>query len=119
MSRHARQSVAELSKDIDFSNHPGPPSGDVSYFALINMTATIRIAFLLALVLFATTARGDRPNILFILADDQSPFDLKMYNPASTIDTPVLEQSAAKEWCLTGRITWALGRVRCAHRRGT
>ena len=24
-----------------------------------------------------------RPNILFIIADDQSPFDLKVYNPAS------------------------------------
>ena len=36
-----------------------------------------------------------RPNILFIVVDDQSPLDLRMYNPVSTIDTPVLEQLAA------------------------
>ncbi len=48
------------------------------------------------MVAFAATARADRPNILFILADDQSPYDLKMYNPASTIDTPVLEKLAAE-----------------------
>jgi len=38
---------------------------------------------------------GKRPNILFILADDQSPFDLKMYNSDSTLDTPVLDELAA------------------------
>jgi choline-sulfatase len=35
-----------------------------------------------------------RPNILFIIVDDQSPFDLKCYNPASTIETPVIERLA-------------------------
>ncbi len=38
---------------------------------------------------------SDRCNVLFILADDQSPFDLKMYNPASTLDTPTLDRLAA------------------------
>jgi len=33
-----------------------------------------------------------RPNILFMLADDQSPFDLKMYNPDSILDTPILDK---------------------------
>ena len=28
----------------------------------------------------------DRPNILFIIADDQSPFDLKTYNPKTKLD---------------------------------
>ena len=37
-----------------------------------------------------------RPNILFILADDQSPFDLKMYNPASILETPVLDKLASE-----------------------
>lgn len=37
-----------------------------------------------------------RPNILFIIADDQSPFDLKMYNPDSTLDTPVLDKLASE-----------------------
>lgn len=37
-----------------------------------------------------------RPNILFILVDDQSPFDLKMYNPKSTLQTPNLDKLAAQ-----------------------
>ncbi len=47
-------------------------------------------------------AAADRPNILFILVDDQSPYDLKMYNPASTIDTPVLERLAAEGMVFEG-----------------
>jgi len=43
-----------------------------------------------------------RPNILFILADDQSPFDLKMYDPRSTLDTPVLDRLAAEGMVLDG-----------------
>jgi arylsulfatase A-like enzyme len=35
-----------------------------------------------------------RPNILFILADDQSPWDLQIYNKQSVLDTPVLDQLA-------------------------
>jgi choline-sulfatase len=38
---------------------------------------------------------GKRPNLLFILADDQSPFDLKMYNKNSILDTPVLDELAS------------------------
>ena len=34
----------------------------------------------LALCLLILVQADDRPNILFILADDQSPFDLKAYN---------------------------------------
>lgn len=36
-----------------------------------------------------------RPNILFIIVDDQSPFDLKIYNPKSSLQTPTLDQLAA------------------------
>ena len=36
----------------------------------------------------AGQAEGKRPNILFIIADDQSPFDFKFYNPRSTLDCP-------------------------------
>lgn len=35
-----------------------------------------------------------KPNFLFILVDDQSPFDLQMYNPSSTLDTPALDRLA-------------------------
>ncbi len=37
-----------------------------------------------------------RPNILFILVDDQAPYDLKAYDPSSKLDTPVLDSLAAR-----------------------
>lgn len=39
-------------------------------------------------------ADSERPNILFILADDQSPFDLKVYNPDSILETPAIDRLA-------------------------
>jgi choline-sulfatase len=57
------------------------------------------IALLMLVTVSATLAEAEqtkRPNILFIIADDQSPFDLKIYNPASTLDTPVLDRLAAE-----------------------
>ncbi len=47
-------------------------------------------------------AKGNRPNILFIIADDQSPFDLKVYNRDSTLDTPILDELAAKGMVFDG-----------------
>lgn len=44
----------------------------------------------------AVGAEPRRPNILFILVDDQSPFDLKIYNPRSLLQTPVLDRLAAE-----------------------
>lgn len=44
----------------------------------------------------ATPATEKRPNILFILADDQSPFDLKAYDPDSSLDTPNISRLAAE-----------------------
>ncbi|MDA1265607.1 MAG: sulfatase-like hydrolase/transferase [Planctomycetota bacterium] len=44
----------------------------------------------------------DRPNILFILADDQSPFDLPVYDPASRLNAPVLAQLAADGMTIDG-----------------
>lgn len=37
-----------------------------------------------------------RPNVLFILADDQSPFDLKVYDATSKLETPNLDRIAAE-----------------------
>ena len=39
---------------------------------------------------------GKRPNILFILVDDESPFDLKAYNPSSPLKTPNIDRLAAQ-----------------------
>lgn len=43
-----------------------------------------------------------RPNILFIIVDDQSPFDLKIYNPASKLQTPHIDRLAAEGMTFTG-----------------
>ena len=43
-----------------------------------------------------TMAENKRPNILFIVVDDQSPFDLQVYNPLSILSTPVISQLAAE-----------------------
>jgi choline-sulfatase len=43
-----------------------------------------------------------RPNILFILADDQSPFDLRAYDPASRLETPAIDRLAAEGMTLDG-----------------
>ena len=40
------------------------------------------------------TPSGRRPNILFIIVDDQSPFDFKFYNPSSTLHAPCIEKLA-------------------------
>jgi choline-sulfatase len=37
-----------------------------------------------------------KPNILFIVVDDQSPFDLKAYDPLSTLNTPNIDRLAAE-----------------------
>jgi arylsulfatase A-like enzyme len=47
-------------------------------------------------------AAAERPNFLFILVDDQSPFDLRLYNPQSTLDTPQIDQLAARGMVLDG-----------------
>jgi arylsulfatase A-like enzyme len=49
-----------------------------------------------------SAAPARRPNILFILVDDQSPWDLKMYNPQSALETPVLDRLAAQGTVIDG-----------------
>lgn len=56
----------------------------------------MRLLTLVMLSLVVSAVADKRPNILFILVDDQSPFDLKLYNPKSTLDTPNLDKLAAQ-----------------------
>jgi arylsulfatase A-like enzyme len=39
---------------------------------------------------------------LFIIADDQSPFDLKVYNPASALETPTIDRLADQGMVIDG-----------------
>jgi len=43
-----------------------------------------------------------KPNILFILADDQSPFDLKTYDQSSVLETPNIDTLAREGMVLDG-----------------
>jgi len=57
--------------------------------------------------LFAQQSSGEdsarkRPNILFILVDDQSPWDLKAYNPDSKLNSPVLDRLAREGMVIDG-----------------
>jgi arylsulfatase A-like enzyme len=45
---------------------------------------------------------GKGPNILFIVVDDQSPFDLKIYNPRSALETPHLDRLAREGMVIDG-----------------
>jgi choline-sulfatase len=56
-------------------------------------TAILPILGLL-LALCATAGAAKKPNILFIVADDQSPFDFKAYDPSSPLDAPVIGKIA-------------------------
>ncbi len=70
-----------------------------------NFKAAISLVVLVAIVSnFAQTgeAADKRPNILFIIVDDQSPFDLKIYNPDSKLDTPNIDRLAAEGMVLDG-----------------
>ena len=53
------------------------------------MIRSMKVLSALLVVSLATVAiaraADKRPNILFIIADDQSPFDFKTYNPASSL----------------------------------
>ena len=52
-------------------------------------------------------ATDGRANFLFIVVDDQSPFDLKVYNPASSLETPNIDRLAREGMvfdCLDGRV---------------
>ena len=61
-------------------------------------------ALLLCVAPFVQTvaAAEKQPNILFIIVDDQSPFDLKIYNPNSKLDTPNIDRLAAEGMVLDG-----------------
>ena len=58
--------------------------------------AALIFSLLGGLTVSSSTFAADRPNILFILVDDQSPFDLKIYNGKSELQTPNLDRLAAR-----------------------
>ncbi len=43
-----------------------------------------------------------RPNVLLVVADDQSPFDLRAYRPDSALETPVIDALSAEGMTIDG-----------------
>ena len=64
------------------------------------MKKLLSVLLLCALSLSAEAAK--RPNILFIIVDDQSPFDLKVYNPKSELESPNVDRLAAEGMVFDG-----------------
>jgi arylsulfatase A-like enzyme len=66
------------------------------------LSLTLVPALLCAVASLAAESTPVRPNILFIIVDDQSPLDLKVYNPSSRLETPNLDRLAAEGIVLDG-----------------
>ena len=68
------------------------------------MRKTFFIPILLAIAgaLQTSAQAAKRPNILFIIADDQSPFDFKAYDPSSPLHAPAIGTMASKGMTLDG-----------------
>lgn len=61
------------------------------------MTTSFRLLLLTLIVfpgLFSVSHAAQRPNVLLIVVDDMSPFDLQMYNQRSVLETPTLDRLA-------------------------
>ena len=74
---------------------PAPATITIESMHHMRITQLLLVSFGILLVSSQAT-EAKRPNILFIIADDQSPFDLKLYNPESTLETPAIDRLAAE-----------------------
>ena len=58
----------------------------------ISLFPNIRIAFLLAILLFSFLSHAEKPNIVYILADDMGVGDVQALNPEGKIPTPNIDR---------------------------
>ncbi len=58
----------------------------------MKMLLRILLSCLLCLPWLTHAANEKRPNILFILVDDRSPWDFKFYNPQSPLQSPKIDK---------------------------
>lgn len=50
----------------------------------------------------AGSSLAKAPNVLFVIVDDQSPLDLRAYNPDSPLETPVIDRLAREGMTIDG-----------------
>jgi choline-sulfatase len=67
----------------------------------MKLRITLTLVILFSAFIFVANA-ASRPNILFIIVDDQSPFDLKPYNPGTILETPNINRLAAEGMTFDG-----------------
>ena len=82
------------------------------------------IAFLAGLLGCAAGLDADepgapRPNILFVIVDDQSPFDLRVYEPRTALETPVIDALAQRGMTIDGAYHMGSWSGPCARRHDT
>ncbi len=70
--------------------------GSEKMTSLIDTLITLGLLFVVTCTGKAFADKPRRPNILYVIVDDQSPFDFPFYNPAATLDAPVIERLAAE-----------------------
>ncbi|REE01996.1 sulfatase-like hydrolase/transferase [Marinoscillum furvescens] len=63
---------------------------------MIRLKGILFQVVLLAVAMLGTSCQEEarRPNFLFVLVDDQSPYDLQVYNAKSILETPVIDRLA-------------------------
>ena len=75
----------------------------ISNFGVIKpIVKRLLLAITISLLVGTAEADSRRPNFLFIIADDQSPFDFKFYNPKSQLNAPVIERLASQGMVIDG-----------------
>ncbi|BDS05890.1 sulfatase [Oceaniferula spumae] len=67
-----------------------------------NTSLALGAVSLLTAALCAAAPATKRPNILYIVTDDQAPYDLKVYDKNSPLETPVIDRLAAEGMVIDG-----------------
>lgn len=66
------------------------------------MLKSVLILFVVSYTSLMYAAKTQRPNILFVIVDDQSPYDLKVYDPSSPLETPAITRLAGEGMVFDG-----------------
>lgn len=61
---------------------------------MIRLKGRLFLVLAMAVLGFGCKEEPKRPNFLFVLVDDQSPYDLQVYNAQSILETPVIDRLA-------------------------
>ncbi len=95
ISRLSKKRQTNLAGDVRMIREAVPAIVHMKHLPLI-------LLVLCCLAAPSQAAETKRPNILFILVDDQSPFDLKVYDPKSPLETPNIDRLAAEGMVFDG-----------------